>query len=153
MLIIFFTTCYSTYAILLVTQNLINLMFLVYSRWMQPILQLNVQSRRSMISRKFFYNFFLYVWGGGADYLCNCIYCCNFFFLASNVQHPAAYNLASSTPLNRTYNSQITRLSPTSPICTNKTNCTCGKNPEPVYGDVSTFALSSPELRRNRRFL
>ncbi|RZC37684.1 nuclear pore membrane glycoprotein 210, partial [Asbolus verrucosus] len=55
----------------------------------------------------------------------------------------------ASTPLNRTLQQVLpSRLSPTSPICTSKSNCTCGRSREPVYGDVSSFAMNSSDCRR-----
>jgi hypothetical protein len=104
MLIIFCVTCY------------------VYSRYMQPVVNVNVHPNRSLL----------------------------------NASYPPGVYPPASTPLNMSRGSQqpmIPRLSPTSPICTSKSNCTCGRNREPVYGDVSSFTMNSPELRRNRRFL
>ncbi|XP_970065.4 nuclear pore membrane glycoprotein 210 [Tribolium castaneum] len=72
-----------------------------------------------------------------------------------NASYQQQHYPTASTPMNMMNRTQpsIPRLSPTSPICTSKSNCTCGRNREPVYGDVSSFTMNSPELRRNRRFL
>ncbi|KAJ8925773.1 hypothetical protein NQ315_009621 [Exocentrus adspersus] len=116
------------YAILSLTTMLFIflLTFYFYSNYMQPIVNVNVNPTRSLLSSM----------PGAAT--------------STPTMHRCAANMSAGNMLSSSSSPNSNRL----PAC-NRFNCSCScsanNSREPIYGDASSFYTSSPDMRRNRR--